>query len=157
MSRILWLVASSLFVTAVATVSSTLAQPGAPAVREADLRDLLKATDLRPKVQAARLRDGMSPIETTPEGVRISAKVQQGSIVDWVVTDQQGRQLETTFHTLSSSTGSSPSRRPVVPRIRCWVCLSNREFRCWEVPCPKESPRPGPGGPGIPTNPRPPQ
>src|SRR4051794_34025784 len=85
MSRILWLVASSLFVTAVATFSSPPSQPGAPAVREADLRDLLKATDLRPKVQAARLRDGMSPIETTPEGVRISAKVQQGSIVDWVV------------------------------------------------------------------------
>lgn len=118
-------------VTGFATLTASPLQTSVTVEDEGNLQHLASALDLQPKLKGVTYKEGLNLIHTTPRGIKISAKVQ---IVDWVVTDPQGREIPTTHLELSMRTTGQSSAKV----IRCWHCYKNPDgsFDCFEIPCP---------------------
>lgn len=79
-------------------------------------------------LQGKQLQDGLNLIHTSPKGVRLSAKVNNGKIMDWVVTDKNGRNIPTTMQ-----------KKAEGGKMTCWKCYEDSEgnLQCYVIPCPK--------------------
>ena len=114
-----------------ATLTASPLQTSVTLEDERNLQHLASALDLQPRLKGETYKEGLNLIHTTPKGIKISANVQ---IVNWVVTDPEGREIPTTLLELSMRQPGQSAARV----IRCWHCYKNPDgsFDCFEIPCP---------------------
>ena len=91
-----------------------------------------EVADVQPILKNMTLKDGLNLIHTDSSGLRLSARVEKGKIVGWVVTDIQGKPLPVTYQ---SKGGKGGGKKPTT----CWQCATNSkgETHCWRIPCPE--------------------
>lgn len=103
------------------------------AQHDVDLQHLQQARDLQPLVSRQKLSEGLNRILTTPEGVSLSARVEDGKITQWIATDRQGKTAEVRDYSLvrQDATGARSF-------LSCWVCFKvPGGWICYRVPCYK--------------------
>jgi hypothetical protein len=95
-----------------------LAFPAHPQKPEEKKPQKLKPIDVRPILQSKKPQEGMNLITTSPSGLSLYAKVENGKIMDWVVKDSDGKVLPTTI---------------AKGRTTCWRCVidKNGDTQCF--------------------------
>ena len=73
--------------------------------------------DLLPLVEGKEFADGLNAIHTMPSGLRISAEVKEGKIVDWVITDSTGQRRPSTLRRIQEK----PTVEGPTTRTWCWL------------------------------------
>jgi hypothetical protein len=89
--------------------------------------DRFEIIDLRPMLEGKRLIEGDNLIHTTPSGLRFTAKVKAGEIIDWSIIDNQGSRVRTTEDKYKRKNS------------RCWKCFKANDgaYDCISIPCPE--------------------
>lgn len=114
------------------------------------------AVDLRLLLRGKRLQDGLHHVHTDGSGTRLSVRVANGRVAEWVAVDAGGSRVPTELYT---STIRKPRERqkgamagPVSPGgtvVECLVCTTRMVViagmhipvvTCSHVPCPGEPP-----------------
>jgi hypothetical protein len=123
----------------------------ARAIAAPTIKDPTKADhvlDLRPILAKKKLREGVNYLATTDQGVRVSAKVKQGEIVELITVDAEGnsgkalkvanparastREGSGSSTRLSSGGGTTGEDDP-----HCWHCYEIKgKTHCYEIKCP---------------------
>jgi hypothetical protein len=78
--------------------------------------------DVAPIMKNKQFREGINHVTTGPGGVRLSMRVKDGKIADWVVTDKNGKTLPSTYSAKEK---------------QCRVCIKPEGEKeiCFLVPC----------------------
>ena len=97
------------------------------------LQGVRRDGDVRDVVRAALKANGLQPIYTSPEGLRIEARVQDGKIVEWVGTGPGGQRRPVTVRRFT--VGGKQQTGTI--ELRCWACIEKDGERlvCVEIPC----------------------
>lgn len=94
----------------------------------------IEVHDIRGALQNSVLSEGQNEVHTTSSGLRFSAVVEDGEIIDWKVHDASGTELPTTIYQKKPKKPKKPGGEP----IKCNVCTTqNGQTSCVEVPCEK--------------------
>jgi hypothetical protein len=134
------------------TVGSQKAQvTAARAVATPTIKDPGKAdhvVDLRPILAKKKLRDGVNYLTTTDQGVKVSARVKRGEIVELITVDAEGnsgRALKVANQPKPPTREGSGSRARLSSGgdttgdddPHCWHCYEIKgKTHCYEIKCP---------------------
>jgi hypothetical protein len=84
-----------------------------------------KSLDLVPMMKNKQFREGLNHVYTEPDGTRLSARVKDGKIAGWIVTDKDGKVIPSTY--------SASAKKK-----QCILCYENAKTGkrvCRVVPC----------------------
>ncbi len=105
-----------------------------------------EAVDLREMIKSKRLREGINLVYTDKFGSRISARVKDGVIVEWLAADKKGKRLPTMMYKGKGGGGKDQDVQETGPWMNCefctvtWTTLPGLPFpsprvSCQSVPC----------------------
>lgn len=95
-------------------------------------RGEVEVHDIRPILEDMPLSEGLNHAYTTPSGLRFSAQVAGGEVVEWRAYAPDGAELPTSVYQ------KADPKKPKSEPIKCNVCTTvNGNTTCVEVPCEK--------------------